>query len=196
MRTLGLRDHLTGAVALAIAGFLVVMGCPGISALEPGMSRRPGFRQRVTRKAGPVAAEVAVGLARVNELVRVPISARLRRVERVFRIRQGWHLYSNGPRRVKRLGDPALDWNGVQFGHRRVRPMLETLASRDKAAIWEGCGAWIVDRARADFPEAGSVTIRAVFRPWEADPADTHVVHGRVARAPGWVLEPLPVDAP
>lgn len=206
MRDLGIRDHLTGLGAFAVLFFLVVMGCPGISELAPGASKKPGLRKLVNRRAGPVAADLVHGIAVVNDAVRVPFSSRLRKVERVFRIRQEWHLYGGGARRVKRLeilvdgekvyrmGDPDLDWNGELFDLRRIRPMAQSVTTKDSAFNWKGFGRFVVNEARRDFPGAQEVRIHGVFRPWDAAPEDEHVVHGRVARAPDWQLVELEED--
>jgi hypothetical protein len=201
------RDHGRALVALGWIGFFLLMASPGLPLLKPGAWKRAKFQKRVRHKVGEPGVVLAVAASRINDLVRVPISSKLRRVERVFRIHQDWHLWGNGTRRVlhlevlvddvlvHRTNDPEHAWQRARFRHRRVRPMVEAVAMRNGAHNWKGLGRFIVREARADFPGCERVRIQSTERGSLEAPADERVIHGRVASAPDWTLEPLVITA-
>lgn len=182
------------AAALAAMLAMTCAGTPGLGMMGP----TPYTRHLAEGTGG--TAERAV--AWVQQELRWPLARRLLPLQRVFRIRQNWHLYRGGPRRVRhieihvdgelvhRTHDPDHAWRAAQLRYRRIRPMQHTLVGDDDAANWRGLTRWVVGQVLETRPDAQEVRISALWRGHQQ--AAARVVHGRVARAPGWEIERLP----
>lgn len=197
------RAHLGAMSALLMIAFMSCTGTPGLDAWKEKTFQSERSRQKLQRQAGALTPAVLL-LADLNRALRLPISMRLKPVQRVFRIGQAWHVYGVGPQEVKALEiwvdgtlrhrsrHPDHDWLSPQLEHRRLRPMAQTLATKAEATNWRGLSRWIIAQVQADFPEATEVIIlgtRGDFGVPGARP-----VHGRRAAAPDWALEVLPEE--
>jgi len=179
--------------------FFLCAGTPGTRSLTPKFLKRN--RKTIHAKAG-VLAPVLVGLIEANFQYRVPISKHFLKVQSVFRIAQNWGLYGAGPKRMRRLqisidgepvyltNDPALRWRAPQLTHRKIRPLPDTMTIKAEAFNWTGFSRWVLNEARADFPEATEVSVVAIFRDHAVN-AERRIHHGRRARAPDWSWEHL-----
>jgi hypothetical protein len=88
---------------------------------------------------------------------------------------------------VYRTMDPDANWLEPVLRNRRVRPMAESLVKKAKAANRIGLSRFIVERARADYPDAQRIEIRSLTgrRPGKR----LRVHHSMVATAPDWDIE-------
>lgn len=156
---------------------------------------------------GDWKAEASAGFLKgatwVNQRLRKPLARRLRPVERIFRIRQTWNLYSRGPKRsrsleilvddrlVYRSNDSEHAWLDDKLGHRRVRPINQTLVEKDAALNWKPMMRFLLRHAEADFPEMTSLQVQARWTNHRGDNRAPMRVHGRRMEAPDWSIEPL-----
>ena len=206
MTTIRRRQHHLGpATALFIVFFLLCTGTPGFSAWSAQTFRSEAAQQRIKAQLGPQVGTAAIWLADINRDFRLPISSKLNRIERLFRIRQTWALYTNGPNHscrleawvedelVYRTRDAQHRWMAPQLEHRKLRPMVDSVASKANAFNWRGMGRFLVNAARRDFPEAQSVTLVATRARFGLQ--DTTPTHGHRANAETqWQLQSIPVE--
>ena len=197
------QQHFNAVISLVFLFFFFTMASPGLAHLSPGEWKKERFHRNIEKVAGTQFANFAVMMSKVNDVVRVPISSKFRRVERTFRIRQDWHLWPRGVRSVihleievdgelvHRTNDPDHDWQQERFNHRRMRPMAEAIAEKAHAYNWKGLGRWIIKEAQADFPGCQEVSIVSKRRGQLESPDQERATHGQIARAPDWVLEPI-----
>ena len=176
---------------------LLIVAAPGISFLKPTMLRTEQARAEFRDDHG-VAAETFASAAADLRRLQQPLARALGSFQPVFRVRQSWHLYRDGPSTIRRMEiqvdgtpvyrtmDESLRWSEDIFRNRRIRPMAETLVKKPRAKNRAGLGRYIVARARADFPDASVVEIRSL---WNKRGKDPTVHHRLVASAPDWTLE-------
>ena len=193
------RHHLVAGLALLAHVVFFLTATPGVDAWGSKTLRSAEDRAEVARDWGPAAAEIAGAIADLNRKWRIPLVQRFNPIERLFRIKQSWHLYGSAPRQVRRLEihvddrlvfrsrDREHDWRAEQLENRRVRPTVKTLATKPDGYNWKGLGRFIVDGVRQDFPDARLVRITGTVTAG----AGTRVSHGREARAPDWALQPI-----
>lgn len=190
---------LRAALATSVLFFLVCAGTPGFSSLGSAPSQG-SLKGDWKAKA---AAGFLKGSTWINQRLRKPLARRLRPVERVFRIRQAWNLYSGGPNRsrsleilvddrlVYRSNDPEHAWLDDKLGHRRVRPINQTLVEKDTALNWKPMMRFVLRHAQADFPEMTSLQLQAQWTNHRGDNRAPVRVHGRRMEAPDWSIVPL-----
>ena len=176
---------------------LLIVAAPGLSFLKPGLLRTDKAKATYRAEHGVLATTLvsaAGNLRRTQE----PLAKALGGFQPIFRVRQSWHLYRDGPSTIRRMEirvdgvpvyrtmDDHLRWAEPIFRNRRIRPMAETLVKKPRAKNRAGLGRYIVARARADFPAAQVVEIRSLWSKRGGEPK-TH--HRMVASAPEWTLE-------
>jgi hypothetical protein len=189
--------HLRAALILCTIAILLVVGTPGLDHLGTRFSSR---RARLLEKHfGPVIATGTQKLVGFNAKIRIPITRKVGVFQPVFRVRQSWNLYRDGPRRVYRLevrvdgnpvfrsGSSELDWLAPQLGNRRMRPVVESTTKKFKSANWRGLSRFVIAQARAAWPEAKSVELVALSgrRPGKR----LRPTHRISSSAPDWGLE-------
>jgi len=184
------------AILCAYALFLW-LAMPGISFLKTDFLRSQKSQVKFEEKYGSIATRLAVLAGDINRYRR-PIAEKLGGFQPVFRMRQSWHLYRDGPRTIRRMeirvngktryrtGHDDFNWKIGVFRNRRIRPMAETFTKKPKASNPMGLMRYIVSQAREDFPEAEHVEIRAL---WGLRGQKQTVHHRVVATAPDWTLE-------
>lgn len=192
-----IRAHLSAAGALVLLVFFTCAGTPGLDRWSRSTLTTPEERQTVEAQTGPLAPAV-FALAALNRELRLPLEEAFSPLERLFRIGQSWHVYAGGSLRVRHLEvwidgglryrtrDARFDWRARQLEQRRVRPIMDTLATKPEAFNWKGLGRWIVREALSDHPDATEVIVLSTigrFGRWRARPA-----HGRRATSPDWEL--------
>jgi hypothetical protein len=186
------------AISILLAYILLlIVGMPGVSFLKHGFLATDASRQKFEARHGALWTEVAGAVGDFNRLRR-PIAAALGGFQPLFRVRQTWHLYRDGPTMVRRMevrvngqpvyrtNDPNLSWNQGVFKNRRIRPMAETLVKKPKAKNRVGLARFIVRAARHDFPEATRVDIVSL---WGGRKEAGKPHHRISSRAPEWTLE-------
>lgn len=173
---------------------MLLLATPGLDLLDAGSFKAPEARAR--RLAQPFGAW-AVAMADLNRAVRLPLVRGIEAVQRPLRIAQSWSLYNGGPADVRRLelvvdgvvryrsNDPALTWLAPTLRYRRVRPMVVALCNR-RGENAEALVAWVVRRARRDYPGTTEVVARCVEAPWPEAGQRTQVVVQYRAEAPGF----------
>ncbi len=188
-----LRTILLTAVYLG----LLVVAAPGLSFLKPSLLSSESSRARFERRFGQPAAVAARAATEINRLRR-PAAAAIGGFQPVFRVRQSWHLYRDGPSTIRRLeiwvddarvyrtGDATLNWSEAVLRNRRIRPIAETLVKKPNAKNRLGLARYVVAMARQDFPEAESIELRSV---WGDRAGEESVHHAIRASAPTWSLE-------
>lgn len=192
------------ALALFLGALLFCMGTPGLSQMAPKKLTAQQTRM-LKRRVGPAALPLALGIARANSAVRGPVNRLTRPLWRTFRIKQNWHLYGDGPYRVRRIEvvadgallyrsrDPQYRWRAHQLEYRRMRPLLDAAAVRAKARHWQGAGRFLVNAVREDFPEVQRVELWSTATRYGQDAAAA--THGFTASAPDFALEPADAAA-
>lgn len=202
MVALSPTDHLRGVAVLAAAFLMFALGTPGLD-LVHGDRWLPGTAARERQLQRPYG-QIAVLVADVNRSVRLPIVDVLTPLQRPLRLAQSWGLYGAGPRDMRRFeirvddrvvyrsADPEHTWLRSVLRYRKLRPIVDAHCTGESKNS-EGLAAWIVARARRDFPEATTVWMGCSVRPWPTarpDPATPPVelgwAHQRQASAPGW----------
>lgn len=187
------------AVAVLAAGALVfLLGTPGIDFAGNKALQSEASRVAARKDFGPIA-EVGIVLMDLNRAVRVPLTEVFGGIQPIFRIRQSWHLYRNGPPVVRRVeilvdgeqvyltGSSEAAWREAELRYRRIRPPMETTAQEDDAKNTWGMVRWIVTAAREDFPGAEDVVVRALEAPWPGKDFSEH--HAWESAAPGWKVK-------
>jgi hypothetical protein len=202
--------HLQALLVLLAFAAVLILGTPGLDHQdwrdldEP--DERAALREAAAgRPAGPALATLILATADLNRHLRQPLYDLLAPIQRPFRIRQSWHLYRDGPTRVRRLeisvdgrlvhrsSDPAFAWRDAQLRNRHLRPILENVARRVDSPNWRGALRWIVAEARADWPQAERIEVVATIARYPGTEARRS--HGWIARAPDWVAT-VAEDAP
>lgn len=190
--------HLGPALALAVGLLLFCMGTPGLTQIAP---RRLTAQQThmIKRRVGAWALPAAAGLAKANAAVRRPLNRLTQPLWRTFRVKQNWHLYGDGPYRVRRIEvvadgallyrshDPDHSWRAHQLEYRRMRPLLDAAAVKVRARHWSGVARFLVDAVREDHPHAKRIEIWSTKTRYGQD--EVQASHGRVALAPLFDLE-------
>ena len=196
--------HLKALLVLLAFSAVAILGTPGLDYQDWRDLDEPDERQAARaalegRSGGAALAVALLAVSDLNRQVRQPLYDLLAPVQRPFRIRQSWHLYRDGPNRVRRLEisvdgrlvhrsvDPAHPWRDAQLRNRHVRPVMQVLAERDDGPNWRGAVRWIVQEARADWPQARQVRIVATLARYPG--TDPRPAHAYVARAPDWQPE-------
>lgn len=187
---------LRAAAAAFVLFFLLCAGTPGFS----GLGSAPPAGQMKGSWSAEVGAVFLKGATRINQHLRKPMARRLRPLEQVFRIRQTWNLYSRGPKRsrsleilvddnlVYRSNDSDHAWLENKLGHRRVRPINQTLVEKDTALNWKPMMRFLLRHAEADFPDMKSLQVQARWTNHRGDKREPVLVHGRRVEAPDWAL--------
>lgn len=189
--------HLRAALILCVMATLLLVGTPGLDHLGSRLSARKA--RLLEKRFGPMIASGAQTLVGINANVRTPITRKLGVFQPVFRVRQSWNLYRDGPHKVYRLevrvdgapvfrsGSAELGWLAPQLGNRRIRPVVESTTKKFRSANWRGLSRFIVAEARAEWPEATSVELVALRgrRPGKR----LRPTHRIISSAPDWGLE-------
>ncbi len=84
-----------------------------------------------------------------------------------------------------RSGDDTHRWLRSELRYRKLRPIADAYCSGTSKNA-RGLSDWIVRRARADFPEASSVSISCSVTAWP-EVGESKMVHTRTVRAPEWL---------
>lgn len=195
--------HLTALFVLLGHVLLLWFGTPGLDFMKRHELESEKDRKKLRANLGP-PAEIGIALADFNRAVRLPVLDRLGPIQRVFRVRQSWHLYRDGPSRVRRMeiwadetllhrsADSSLTWRDAQLRNRRLRPMIETSAREKDAGNWRGLTRWVVAEVREDRPATLKVELRSTWSVFPGDKPRWH--HSFVAEAPDWnprISEPV-----
>ena len=196
--TLTWRHHLR-ALAVLTSGFLLLMlGFPGVSFMKSSKYKRPKERQEARERLGPFAP-VAFRLADFNRDVRMPFERKVGVVQRPFRVSQTFHLYRDGPQKVRRLevwaddellhrsAEQSPDFRLGQLRNRRFRPVVESNARKVDGPNAESMVAWLVDEVLDELPDTQRIEVRAVWASYPGD-GDTWLHHGWYADAPHWTI--------
>ena len=190
--------NATKATAILLVHLLLlVVAMPGVSFLKSSLLSDHASEDQFERRYGSALTQVAQAMKTVNTYRR-PLAKTVGGFQPVFRIRQAWHLYRDGPSTIRRMeilvdgtvvyrtNDPEFDWQQAIFRNRRIRPMAETLVKKPRAKNRIGLARFIVQKVQEDFPDAERVDI--VSR-WGGRGGPGKVHHSIVARAPTWTLE-------
>jgi hypothetical protein len=174
---------------------LLWFGTPGLDYMKRRELESEKDRKKLRAELG-APAEIGIALADFNRAVRLPVLDRVGPIQRVFRVRQSWHLYRDGPSRVRRMeiwadetllhrsADSSLTWRDAQLRNRRLRPMVETSAREKEGGNWRGLTRWVVEEVLEDRPETLKVELRATWSTFPGDKPTWH--HSFVAEAPDW----------
>jgi len=178
--------------------FLLVLGAPGLDFLPFGYLQSTRAQERMEKRHGPTAAQLAKAAADINRF-RFKFEDTIGKVQPIFRVAQSWHLYRDGPADIHKLEihvdgvpvyrtlDPKLDWMDPTMRNRRIRPVVESMVTKPKASNRWGLGRFIVERARADFPKIQQVDIISLSGKRPGDRLQQK--HSLVAKAPDWQLK-------
>lgn len=197
---------------LACAALLGLWGTPGLDYLDPVDYDTAAERAKLRAEKTPLQAEFTLAAHAFNRSVRLPIYQWVDDPQRVFRIRQSWHLYRDGPQRIARLeiwaddallyrtADPAFPWHAEIFRDRRMRPVVESSTWDPEAANWRGLLRLCVERVQAEHPATRRVALKATRAAFPGT-GDVTVHHVFEAAAPAWtpsvvVYEPGADGAP
>jgi len=199
------RQHLR-AVAVLTAGFtLLMLGMPGVSFIKRGTYKGAKQRAEALERMG-VLAHLAFAAADFNRDWRIPFEHKVGRVQRPFRISQTFHLYRDGPSKVRRLevwaddrllhrsGDEEEPWRDAQLRNRRFRPIVEASVRKATSPNAHSMARWIVGEVQEHYPTVSRVEVRAVWSRFPGTGEQT-LHHGWYADAPHWTVYRLP-DTP
>ncbi len=176
---------------------LLIVGTPGLDHLGWRMSKKS--EARMIKRLGPTNTGVAKHLVDFNKEVRRPVAKKVGGFQPVFRIRQAWNLYRDGPYLIYRLEvrvdgepvfrskDPDLDWLEAQLSNRRIRPVVESTVKKWKSANWRGLSRFVVAQARAEWPEAKRVELVSLKSKRPGN--QSRIQHRIVSSSPDWELE-------
>jgi hypothetical protein len=192
-----MTKHLRAGLIFLVYAVLMVVGTPGLDHLGWRMSKKA--EARMTKRLGPGITKVAKHLMDFNKDVRGPVAKKVGGFQPVFRIRQAWNLYRDGPHPIYRLEvrvdgepvfrskDPELDWLEAQLSNRRIRPVVESTVKKWKSANWRGLSRFVVAQARAEWPDAERVELVSLKsrRPGNRP----RIQHRIVSTSPDWGLE-------
>jgi hypothetical protein len=180
---------------LIVTATLLIVGTPGLDFLNAdtySQARQAKMRARY----GTVLTAVGIALNDLNRSVRRPLAKRLGKFQTVFRVRQSWHVYRDGPRPIRRMeirvddtpvyrtNDEALTWLKPQLRSRRIRPMVEMTTKKFNSANWKGLTRYVVHEAREEWPEAQKVELVALSGPRPG--RRLRPTHRITATAPDW----------
>ena len=189
-------SHLRAALVLIVMAVLLIVGTPGLDHLGWRLTSKE--KARLNKRFGPGVASAAEHMMAFNKATREPMAKKLGKFQPVFRIRQSWNLYRDGPHNIHRLEvrvdgkpvyrtkDPDLDWLAPQLSNRRMRPVVESTTKKFKSANWRGLSRYVVAQARKSWPEASRVELVALRgkRPGK----NMRPTHKIVSTAPDWTL--------
>jgi hypothetical protein len=191
-------SHVKALFILLVYSTIFIVGTPGLDFLSPDpypAERQAQFRQRY----GRVLTAVGLGLVDLNRTVRRPLAKKIGDFQTVFRIRQSWHLYRDGPHAIRRLeirvdghsvyrtNHDRHNWLEPQLKSRRLRPRVEMTTKKFKSANWRGLSRYVVAQARIEWPDAKRVELVALSGPRPGTTLKT--THRITAEAPDWVPE-------
>ncbi|RME25070.1 MAG: hypothetical protein D6798_09755 [Deltaproteobacteria bacterium] len=191
-------NHLRAFLVLVAHLLLLLLGTPGLDLMKPEDFDEPAEQEAARARHGPLLGALLVEIAWVDEHLRLPVYERVAPIQRPFRARQSWHLYRDGPDRVRRLeirvdgrlvhrsADPAHAWGAAWLRNRRIRPVMQAVARRPGSPNRRGMVRAIIHAARRDFPEAGEITVTATRAPFPGTEAAP--THRYVAVAPDWAV--------
>ena len=159
------------AISILLAHLLLlILGMPGLDFLPPTYLQSKQAQTAMKQTHGELTTQIASAASDLNRH-RLNLENSIGKIQPIFRVSQSWHLYRDGPRSIRKLEiqvdgvpvyrtlDSKLDWMEPILRNRRIRPVVESLVSKPKAANRKGLGRFIVDRARADFPKIRRVDI-------------------------------------
>ncbi len=190
-----MRDPLRAAGIVAVGLLILLLGTPGLDFLDSSL-QRPEKRQKVMKNAGPFWGGLGLGIYDLSRKVRNPLLDFFGPLQRPFRVSQNWSLYRDGPGKLMRLEiriddriiyrsvDNEYDWNEAVFRNRRLRPVVESTVMSTDSQNWRGLTRWVVQAARADFPETQRVDLIALHGPFPGDNLKEH--HRIIAESPSW----------
>ncbi|HNC96829.1 MAG TPA: hypothetical protein PKW90_11935 [Myxococcota bacterium] len=191
-----MRDQLRAAGIVAVGLLILLLGTPGLDFLD-GSLQRPEKRQKILANAGPFWGSVGLGIYDVSRKVRNPLLDLFGPLQRPFRVSQNWSLYRDGPGKLMRLEirvddriiyrsvDNEYRWREEVFRNRRLRPVVESTVMSSDSQNWRGLTRWVVDAARADFPETQRIDLIALHGPFPGDNLREH--HRIVVEGPKWI---------
>lgn len=193
----GRFEHLRAAAVLALLFALTCLGTPGFDLIPRG-HLAPGTPERAkATERWPGRFEIAA--SDVNRVVREPVVRVLTPLQRPLRLAQAWHLYGDGPNRVRhmeirvdgelvfRTRDPEHAWMRRVLVSRKVRPVVDAHCN-GKSANSAGLASYLVRRAREDFAGMERFELTCFRRPWPGT-AEPKPMRAMSASAPGWEIE-------
>jgi len=193
-------SHLRAILILLAYATLFIVGTPGLDHL--GWRLKTHEEAMLRKQFGDSVADGAKALTAWNKEYRAPLTKRLGKFQPVFRVRQSWNLYRDGPYKIFRLEirvddtpvyrteDSGLDWLAPQLRNRRLRPVVETTVKKKKSANWRGLSRFVVAEARTQWPEAQKVELISLRSKRPGN--QSRVQHRIVATAPDWTPEKTP----
>lgn len=186
------RRQVTAAVVMATIAWMILLGFPGLDRLNP-RDYQGERRERLLHRGAEGRAEVFLG--DVDRLLRRPLADRLEWTQRLPRVSHSWHLYRDGPGKVRRLEiwvddelwyrsqDDAHSWRDAHLTMRKFRPMVSTTASDPKAKNWRGMVRWAAREAYKDKPDLKEVRVVGTAVPFPGD-GEPKVMRVYVAHPP------------
>ena len=189
-------EHLRAVAVLALLFGVTCLGTPGLDMLHRDYLR-PGTAERA-KTSRTAVGKLEIAASDVNRWVREPFVRVLTPVQRPLRLAQAWHLYADGPNRVRHLeirvdgelkfrtADPDHDWLHWILKSRKVRPVVDAHCN-GKSANSEGLASYVVRKAREDFGDIRRVDLVCTRRPWPGT-APPKTMRGMSARAPDWEI--------
>ena len=190
-------DHARAGAVGVVWALLLLLGAPGLDQIAPDALGTAEERTAYTRRMPAWTLPVADGVVTVNREVRRPLARAFDAVQRPFRIKQAWGLYSDGEHRCKRLEilvdgalvhrtkDPTHAWLADTLSAPPIRPIVDGTAGKsDGGANWRGLMRLVGRAAERDFPGAREVTLRAMWGPYPTCVTTEH--HTFTATAPFW----------
>lgn len=185
-----LRAMLIGSVYVV----LFILSMPGIDSFGLTEAKR---KQVLEYGVPAVFLDALVGLVEARR----PVLKLLTPLQRPLRIEQSWGLYGSGPNRVRRMevwlddalayrsGDRDHDWLEPTFRNRRLRPVVETAASKANTRNRVALLALIAERATASDPELTRIEVR--FTVGRFPGTESRVAYSFAMQSPDWTPERL-----
>lgn len=194
-----LRRQLRAVGALALCLGFFATGAPGLSRAKPAAWEEGTLQERIENSVPSWLAPPALAGAWAGVQLRLATERLLGPVQQVFRVRQNWHLYGGGPRRIYRLevwvddalqyrsADPDHRWATAQLDHRRFRPIVERVVERAGASNFEVICLLVRRQWEADHGQPpGEVVMWATRQ--TRDLAPQSIAHGARCAAPDYAL--------
>lgn len=166
--------HHARAAALGLVGTaMLVLGTPGLSSMSGEDRVTRGDVWETHALYGPTGVAAMEVAHNVNEAWRVPLLPFFRPLTIPFCVGQTWSMFSEGrkrqhwfevwvdDRRVYRSQRDKYEWRRPLFENRHVRPTVDSFASAKDTPLTEGFVRWVLRLARADFPQAQEVILKA-----------------------------------
>lgn len=190
-------QHAKALLILLAFAVLLVLGTPGLDYQEWRRYDDADELDEARDRFGALGGPLVRGISIFNGRVRQPIYDRLEILQRPLRARQSWHLYRDGPNRVRRIeirvddqlihrsADPDFAWRAPQLRNRHLRPVVQNVTTKPDSPNWRGLARWVVAQARRDFPDAERVDIVARVGRFPGTELADH--HRYVAEAPDWI---------